>query len=127
MVVTLALVGSGLAVARSVIRWWDGPRSIGVGTTGADAVAMSPDGRTLYAANWDVNDNSGGITVVNLATGRAGERIDTGGTAWEVAMMPGGQSLYALVEYGRRDSDRLVRVGLPATAPASWGFVFLAA
>ena len=79
-------------------RWWAGPRSIGVGTEGADALAVSPDGKILYAANWDEDGDSGGITLVNLATGRSGKRIGTGAPAVKLALMPGGQTLYALVE-----------------------------
>jgi DNA-binding beta-propeller fold protein YncE len=110
-VVALSVVIPGPAGARYVTRWWAGPRSIGVGTEGTDALAVSPDGRTLYAANWDEDGDSSGITVVNLATGRPGTRIDTGGSAVRLAMMPGGQALYALVAQGD-NSDRLVRVGL---------------
>jgi DNA-binding beta-propeller fold protein YncE len=110
-IVALAMVVSGLAAARYVTGWWAGPRSIGVGAEGTDALAVSPDGRTLYAANWDEDGDSGGVTVVNLATGRPGKRIDTGGPAVQLAMMPGGRALYALVE-GDGNSDRLVRVGL---------------
>jgi DNA-binding beta-propeller fold protein YncE len=95
-----------------MIGWWAGPRSIGVGTEGADALAMSPDGRTLYAANWDEEGNSGGITVVNLASGQVGTRIGIGGPAVQLVMMPGGRALYALVELDD-DGDRLVRVVLP--------------
>lgn len=114
MIVALALVVSGLAIARSVIRWWDGPRSIGLGIQDADALAMSPDGRILYAANQGDGDNSDGITVINLATGRAGGRIDiSGGSAWKLAMMPGGRVLYALVSLDD-NSDGLVRIALPA-------------
>jgi DNA-binding beta-propeller fold protein YncE len=110
-VVALAVVVAGLAGVRYVTGLWAGPRSIGIGSGGADALAVSPDGRTLYAANWDEDGASGGVTVVNLATGRPGRRIDTGGPAVKLAMMPGGRTLYALVE--RDDnSDRLVRVGL---------------
>ena len=65
----------------------------------------------LYAANWDEDGDSGGITLVNLATGRSGKRIGTGGPAVKLALMPGGQTLYALVEQDD-SSDRLVRVGL---------------
>jgi DNA-binding beta-propeller fold protein YncE len=114
VLVALAVLVSGFAGARYVIGWWAGPGSIGVGTEGADALAVSPDGRTLYAANWDEDSNSGGITVVDLATGRAGSRIGVGGPAVMLAMMPGGRVLYALVAFGD-DSDRLVRVGLPTS------------
>jgi hypothetical protein len=72
VIAVLAVLVSGLVGARYVIGWWAGPRSIGVGTEGADALAVSRDGGTLYAANWDEGSDSGGITVVNLATaGRA--------------------------------------------------------
>ena len=110
-IVAVAVVLSGLRGARYVTGWWSGPRSIGVGTEGADALAVSPDGRILYAANWDEDGDSGGITLVNLATGRPGKRIGTGGPAVKLALMPGGQALYALVEQDD-SSDRLVRVGL---------------
>lgn len=115
--VAALVVVSGLTGARYVDRWWAGPRTIGVGTEGADALAVSPDGRVLYAANWgeDAGDSSG-ITIVNLATGQAGQRIDIGGGAVMLAMMPGGRALYALVEQddnsARLVSYRLVRVGL---------------
>jgi hypothetical protein len=73
---------------------------------------VSPDGRTLYAANWDEGSDSGGITVVNLATGRAGKRIDVDGLAQELMMMPGGRALYALVEFG----DAASSFSAPTTA-----------
>ena len=111
VIVIVVVLVAGLPVARSMIGWWAGPRSIGVGTEGADALAVSPDGRTLYAANWDEEGNSGGITVVNLASGQAGRRIGIGGPAVQLVMMPDGRALYALVELDD-DSDRLVRVGL---------------
>jgi DNA-binding beta-propeller fold protein YncE len=122
VLVALAVLVSGLTDARSLVSWWAGPPSIGVGTDGADALALSPDGRTLYAANWDEGSDSGGITVVNLATGRPGTRIDVGGIAQELTMMPGGGALDALVEFGD-DSDRLVRVGL-ATLQAKGQIAF---
>lgn len=111
-IVFLAVLVAGPPSARYLVGWWAGPRTIGVGTDGADALAMSPDGRTLYAANWDEAGNSGGVTVVNLASGRAGRRIGIGGPALKLVMMPDGRALYALVELDD-DSDRLVRVGLP--------------
>jgi DNA-binding beta-propeller fold protein YncE len=113
VIVALAALGSGLAAARYAVGWWAGPRSIGVGTQGADALAVSPDGKTLYAANWDGDGDSGGITVVDVATGRAGRRIDTGGPVVKLAMMPGGRALYALVQTGD-NGDRVVRIGLAA-------------
>ena len=112
VIVIVAVVVWGLPGARSVVGWWAGPRSIGVGTEGADALAVSPDGRTLYAANWDEEGDSGGITVVNLSSGQAGRRIGIGGPAVQLVMMPDGRALYALVELDD-DGDRLVRVGLP--------------
>jgi DNA-binding beta-propeller fold protein YncE len=78
-----------------------------VGTEGADAVAISPDGKTLYAANSTDND-ADTITVVDLVTGRAGKRIGVGGLAGPIAMVPGGRVLYAVV------GAELVRVDLPA-------------
>ena len=111
VIVVLAVVVSGLAGARCLIGWWEGPKSIGVGIDGADALAVSPDGRTLYAANWSEQGDAGGVTVVDLATGRAGRRIDTGGPAVELTMMPGGRALYALVEPDD-GSARLVRIRL---------------
>ena len=113
VIVASAVLVSGLTGARYVIGWWAGPHSIGVGSEGADALAVSPDGRTLYAANWDEDNDAGGITVVNLATGRAGKRIDSGGPAVNLTMMPDGRALYALVQLDD-NADRLVRIGLAA-------------
>lgn len=103
----------GLPGASYVIGFWAGPRTIGVGSEGADALAVSPDGGTLYAANADEDGGSDSITVVKLATGQAGKRIGVGGLAVKLVMMPGGRTLYALVELDD-GSDRLVRVGLAA-------------
>src|SRR5690349_9716303 len=117
-VIVIAVVtpfASGLPGASYVIGFWAGPRTIGVGTEGADALAVSPDGGTLYAANTDEDEagDSDSITVVKLPTGQAGKRIGIGGLAVKFVMMPGGRTLYALVELDD-GSDRLVRVGLAA-------------
>lgn len=124
VLVAVVVLASGLAGARYAVGWWAGPPSIGVGTDGADALAVSPDGKTLYAANWDADGDRGGITVVDLATGRAGTRIDTGGPAVMLALMPGGRALYALVQSGGT-GDRLMRIGLagrPAEEQAAFRF-----
>jgi len=123
MIAVVTPFASGMPGVRYVIGFWAGPRTIGVGTEGADALAVSPDGGTLYAADTDEDESrDSGITVVKLATGQAGKRIGIGGLAVKLVMMPGGRTLYALVELGD-GSDRLVRVGLAALrAEAQSGF-----
>jgi DNA-binding beta-propeller fold protein YncE len=62
---------------------------------GPDAVALSPDGRTLYAADGGSYD-SGGVTPVSLLTGRAGNRIEVGAPVGQLVLTPDGRTLYAL-------------------------------
>lgn len=85
-----------------------------VAGTGPDAVAMSPDGRTLYAADGGSYD-SGGVTPVNLLTGRAGNRIEVGAPVWQLALAPDGRTLYALASTpgdGPGNPDQLTPIDL---------------
>lgn len=126
VVVVFAVVVSGVAGVRYLTGWWEEPPLISVEASGAHALAVSPDGRTLFAADTpDYTDeftepHDDGVTVVDLAVGRAGRWIDTGGFVEQLTMMPGGRSLYALVdyadasdydsEYGTYTGVRLVRI-----------------
>jgi DNA-binding beta-propeller fold protein YncE len=122
--------GTGYADALVLAR----PQVIQAGP-GAVAVAVSPDGKTLYAADAgsgasgsdnsgsdnsggdnSAGDNNGGVTPVNLATGRAGERVEVGGPVGQLAVTPDGRTLYALVS-AHSDAtdllDQLTPVDLP--------------
>lgn len=67
------------------------------------ALAISPDGRTLYAADFSAPGPppryGDTVTPVNLATGRAGRPIGVGGIPAQVAVADGGRMLYAVVGF----------------------------
>jgi DNA-binding beta-propeller fold protein YncE len=87
--VGMAAIWCGLVYVKTGIS--HGPATIQA-VPRADAVAISPDGKTLYTAD---GLDSGGVTVVNLQTGRAGRRIAVGGSI-ALAITPDGRTLYAL-------------------------------
>jgi YVTN family beta-propeller protein len=47
-------------------------------------VGVSPDGRTLYAANGPGAD----VSVVDIESGTVTQRIATGGSPWGIAIAP---------------------------------------
>ncbi|MCG8424304.1 MAG: beta-propeller fold lactonase family protein [Proteobacteria bacterium] len=59
-------------------------------------IALSPDGKTLYTANW----KSGSVSVIELATGRA-EHVKTGRHTRGVTVSRDGSTVYAAV-FGAR-------------------------
>jgi DNA-binding beta-propeller fold protein YncE len=77
----------------------DPPRVLPAGAMPV-AMAISPDGRTLYAA--DVNGSGPpynvwpAVTPVDLATGRAGKPFDVLGDPAELAVAAGGRMLYVM-------------------------------
>jgi hypothetical protein len=110
-VVILAVV-AGVTGTRTLVSRWAGPRVIGVGAEGADALAMSPDGRTMYAANWTGDSGGGsGISVLDVATGRVTGQIAADFSVTELVMVPDGRVLYLVNQVGD-GSDQLVRLDL---------------
>src|SRR6266700_2141660 len=87
VLVALVVVTSALA------RWWSGPQAIRVGR-GPDALAVTPDGRTLYAADWGRaglwKRNGDTVTPVSVATGMPGDPIRVGNQPHALAMTPDG-------------------------------------
>jgi sugar lactone lactonase YvrE len=75
---------------------------------------MSPDGRTMYAANWTGDDGGGsGISVLDVATGRVTGQIAADFSVTGLELMPGGRVLYLVNQVGD-GSDQLVRLDLAA-------------
>ena len=54
------------------------------------ALAVTPDGRTVYVAN----SGSGTVTPINTVTDRPGGPIRVGGNPWAVAVTPDGRTVY---------------------------------
>jgi DNA-binding beta-propeller fold protein YncE len=107
IIVAAITVILGLVFIPRVIAAVGGPRVIDVGTEGAGAVAISPDGRMLYAAE-STDADADSITVVDLATGQTVKRIEVGGMAGRLVVIPNGRMLYAIV------GSWLVRIDLPS-------------
>ena len=78
-------------------------KTIDYGTAGPVALALTPDGRTLYALNGYYGENivpdTSTVTPVSTADGRLGGAIRTGGffshaSASGFAVTPGGRTAY---------------------------------
>lgn len=78
---------------------------------GADALAISPDGRTLYVA-----EGARWLVPYDLATGQPDpHRIDLHGKAVKLLLSPGQRTLAALVSTGDNDGEpsfNVLRIGL---------------
>jgi hyaluronoglucosaminidase len=58
-------------------------RAIPVGNV-PGAIAITPDGKTVYVANWD----AGTVTLISTATNKPGPAIRTGKTPFAIAITP---------------------------------------
>lgn len=65
-------------------------RSFGTGSTWTKVIALSPDEKTLYAANWSGDD----VSVIDLATGKLDRRIPVADTPRGLWPTGDGKSLY---------------------------------
>lgn len=113
-VLAAGVVIVGWVAAGAVRHMLSGPRVIGVGAA-PDALALSPDGRTLYVANGVSDDspaNGHAVTVVSPTTGKVGRRIDIGGAAWKIAVSPDGRTLYAMLVADSGGQNGMVIVNL---------------
>ncbi|TVZ06956.1 YncE family protein [Trebonia kvetii] len=101
------------SVAR-VVRLVHGP-SVLVPGDGFSAVAVTSDGRTLYAANGGpVGSNGHTVTPVDIATGKAGKPFAVGTDPQGLAVTPDGRMLCALLSDGR-----ITLVNLPTGTPVA--------
>jgi DNA-binding beta-propeller fold protein YncE len=82
-----------------VVAGRSGPRMINVGSSedAAGSVAVSPGGKTLFAASGDCCGAADTVTEVDLATGRAGRRIVVGGPVLRLTVTPDGKTLFTLI------------------------------
>ena len=69
------------------------PIRIGVNRPGLSdkpvAIAITPNGSTVYAANTeDADDGSGTVTPIDTATNMAGPAIPVGSGPWAIAVTP---------------------------------------
>jgi DNA-binding beta-propeller fold protein YncE len=97
----LTFVAAGSWTVTRAIHLLSGPSVILPGD-GFSAVAVSPDGRTLYAANGGPVLGIGHtVTPVDIATGKPGRPITVGTGPQDLAVTPDGRMLYALLSDGR--------------------------
>ncbi len=83
----------------------------------AEAVVLSPDGRTLYTAVPGSDDGSGrgaALVPVNLQTGTAGRAVRVGWNPISLAVTPDGRTLYVVVDgmdaFGQSFPNRIVAI-----------------
>jgi DNA-binding beta-propeller fold protein YncE len=89
-----------------------GPRVISAGA-GPDALAISPDGQTLYVADYgnpDLSDSSvpgagDTVTPVDLRTGRPGRSITVGSLPDWLTLAPAHRTLYVFQDPAYSDGD----------------------
>lgn len=116
--VVAATVGAIAAYVLSVIQ---GPDVIAAGN-GPAALAISPDGRFLYASDYGGGSSAGEtVTAVDLTNGKVGKPIRVGEYPTELAVARDGQALYVLVDpafVSGTDSGEIVPVD-PVTGIAS--------
>jgi DNA-binding beta-propeller fold protein YncE len=112
--VAVALVTGACIAVVVVAPAVSGPPMIGV-RDGADALAVTPDGRTLFVANG--GDDTGAmqivghtVTPVATATGKPGRPIPVGRFPDALAVTPDGRTLFAASETG----NTVTPVSLPA-------------
>jgi DNA-binding beta-propeller fold protein YncE len=114
-VAVAAVLVAGVATAVvAAVPGVSGPRMIGV-RDGADALAVTPDGRTLFVANG--GDDTGAmqiightVTPVVTATGRPGRPVPVGSFPDALAVTPDGRTLFAASQTG----NTVTPVSLPA-------------
>lgn len=107
--IRLALAVAWIAAAALVVvprtmaavRYLLGPAVTFPAGRGPEGIAVSPDGRTLYAADegyWTGSRLVNGYTVtpVSLATGQAGKPIEVGPDPASLAITPDSRTLYAV-------------------------------
>ncbi len=94
VIVCLVLAGVIPWATVSAIALVNGP-SVVLAGTGYDAVAVSPDGRTLYAA-----DSGHAVTPVDIATGKVGRPISGGAGPGQLAVAPDGRMLLEVLSSG---------------------------
>jgi len=71
---------------------------------GADAVAITPDGKTAFVANYGANGSGHTVTPIDVATGRAGSPIKVGDGPDAIAITPDGKTAY-VANYGNQNGN----------------------
>lgn len=77
-------------------------RSFGTGSTWTKVIALSPDEKTLYAANWSGDD----VSVIDLVTGELDRRIPVADTPRGLWPTSDGKSLY-VASFGEGVLERI--------------------
>jgi DNA-binding beta-propeller fold protein YncE len=86
--------------------------SVGSSQDAAGSVAVSPGGRTLFAASGDCCNAADAVTEVDLATGRAGRRIVVGEPVLRLTVTPDGKTLFVLTVNGTTETTALTPVSI---------------
>jgi YVTN family beta-propeller protein len=100
--VYVASAGAGTITPIDVVTGRAGP-PIQVGS-GADAIAVTPDGTTAFVANYGANGSGHTVTPVDVATGHARPPINVGNGPDAIAITPDGKTAY-VANYGNQDGN----------------------
>ncbi|HET7017027.1 MAG TPA: serine/threonine-protein kinase [Streptosporangiaceae bacterium] len=71
---------------------------------GADAIAITPDGKTAFVANYGSNGSGNTVIPIDVATGHAGSPIRVGNGPDAIAITPDGRTAY-VANYGNQDGN----------------------
>src|SRR6185437_911400 len=79
---------------------------------GPDAIAITPDGKTAYVANYgNQNGNGDTMTPIDVATGRTGTPIKVGSGPWAIAITPDGKTAF-VANYGANSGNTVTPIDL---------------
>ncbi len=98
----IASAGSGMVTPIDVATGRAGtPIQVG---NAPDAIAITPDAKTAYVANYGANGSGNTVTPIDVATGRAGSPIRVGNGPDAIAITPDGKTAY-VGNYGDKNGN----------------------
>jgi DNA-binding beta-propeller fold protein YncE len=93
------LVACAVSLVVTACAWAVAAQQSGVSTLSGGhfprALALSPDGRTLYVADLDAPAANGAVGSLDLATGRLGRAVGVNGPPFRLVITPDGRMIFA--------------------------------